>query len=136
MKFFSWSGRRGELLSPTPGDRHPQMRLAHIDFWKSKIKKFHIDPLVTETFPGYVEAFLDLFAAPRNKTPLKEQTKKKEYYKASSRSPNPNFRMFGIFKVLKICFRALRGSWRFWGLPAINLPSVDNDCFIGKRFSK
>ena len=78
MKFFSWSGRRGELLSPTPGDRRPQMRLAHIDFWKSKIKKFHIDPLVTETFPGYVEAFLDLFAAPRNKTPLKKQTNKKQ----------------------------------------------------------
>ena len=104
MKFFSLLGRRGDLLSPTPGDRHPQMRLAHIDFWKSKIKKFHIDPLVTETFPGYVEAFLDLFAAPRNKTPLKKQTKNKFYYKASSRSPNPNFRMFGIFKVLKIFF--------------------------------
>ena len=76
MTFFSLVGRRGDLLSPTPGDRHPQMRLAHIVFWKSKIKKFHIDPLVTETFPGYVEAFLDLFATPRNKTPLKKQTKK------------------------------------------------------------
>ena len=43
-------------------------------FGKSKIKKFHIDPLVTETFPGYVEAFLDLFATPRNKKPLATPT--------------------------------------------------------------